>query len=217
MTLDDVMREFTSRRGEIVTSESMQEILAALSDVGRWSAIIEIADNNTARALEKLEASRGVALREALAVDELLLEGCDGAAKDAIKSARQRIANLRVEADIRFAPTGRRPYRDVAADHRWPHLAGGGRARLSRCLAGVQAYPSAAVGEGPGADRSGDELRWRWRADACDDACPARGLGRGAFGGLAPGLWMSSAAGGSRASGRRDSAPPLASQSRRHA
>lgn len=118
MTLDDVMREFTSRRGEIVTSESMQEILAALSDVGRWSAIIEIADNNTARALEKLEASRGVALREALAVDELLLEGCDGAAKDAIKSARQRIANLRVEADIRFAPTGRRPYRDVAADLR---------------------------------------------------------------------------------------------------
>lgn len=98
---------------ETVTPEARKELITAVSRAGRWSALIHAASGDPAKALERLERSRGIILREALALDEALLGNISDERRNVIEAARRRIARLRGEAGL---AAGARPYLVIAEE-----------------------------------------------------------------------------------------------------
>lgn len=107
MRLDAAFDLLAERWDESVTPEGRRELIAAISRAGRWSALACVADGDHARGLERLEASRAIALREALALDDLQSGDIPQPQREAIAAARRRVVRLRAEAGAPEDAAGR--------------------------------------------------------------------------------------------------------------
>lgn len=98
--LDRAFGIFARGWDEAVTPEARKEIIAAASRAGAWSAVADVAAGEYARAFERLEASRAIMLREALADDEVQLRELPVERRETVNRTRRRIAQLRAEAGL---------------------------------------------------------------------------------------------------------------------
>ncbi|UPK23392.1 CHAT domain-containing protein [Bradyrhizobium sp. 131] len=123
----DARRLFQERREEFLTPSALKKALEAMTAIGPLSVVASHWLGNPAEGLSALEAGRAIGLREALALDESTLAGLNKGDREQILTARRRLGELHMEAQMWTEPAasaggskpdmmGIRAYSDIVAD-----------------------------------------------------------------------------------------------------